>query len=876
MGSGEECDGNDFGGESCESLGWDGGDLSCTASCELDVSGCEGTGPECGNGMAEYGEQCDATDLGGSTCQDLGFSEGTLGCTTDCSFDTSGCSSPECGDGVAAGDERCDGTDLRGETCQSLGHESGTLACLPDCTYDRSGCEGTMPVCGDGTVDPGEQCDTDDLAGEDCGSLGYTGGTLACDASCQFDETGCFTAECGNGIAEAGEECDATDLGGEDCLSLGYMAGALACNPDCTYDESGCSNAVCGNGIAEAGEECDASDLAGEDCVSLGYTGGTLACDQGCTFVVDGCVGGCSPTGGSLACDDSFTDDTSTSPDAVDAIDDWTGPDCLQWQMDGPEIIYSFVSAGTDQGVAVSLTSLSADLDLIVLEGQGSGCGANLPCVDWSDTPQLGDESVEFAAMADVTYYIVVDGYAQNEGSFDLAFQCVELEDCTDGVDNDGDGLVDCEDVTDCDGVPECLVEAVFELFPVNDPNHEWDLDSTTITLTPDPNAPGGYTWSTQHGVTDYPTTPGSGATSTPVTFAQKDDTMEVTFNSNEVFPFYGQTYGSMWVNSQGSVTFGEGDIEFEESEVALFTGPPRVAGHWDNFDVTQGGTVTVDEMNDRVAVTWDQIQDNFYGGTHSFQVELYWSGEITITNLTHDGVDGLVGVCSGSGNHGPQQVDFFDSSTLPPIPGFYELFDPQQGDTFDLDGTLITYLPDAQTQQGYTFSVTDTTTAFPFPPGTGTVSSQQLTFGGGDTSAEVTFTTPYTVPFFGQSRDGFFVGTNGYVTFDSGDTDWTPGRDDHFDMARMSGLFDDWEPQNGGEVWVDEFDVGGVGYVIAVTFVNVPHYGNPHPTASFQISIREDGTIMYFYDGVNTQGGLVGMSSGESGPYPQETDYLP
>ena len=45
----------------------------------------------CGNGIVETGEQCDGGNLGGQTCVTLGYSSGTLSCTSACAFDTSGC-----------------------------------------------------------------------------------------------------------------------------------------------------------------------------------------------------------------------------------------------------------------------------------------------------------------------------------------------------------------------------------------------------------------------------------------------------------------------------------------------------------------------------------------------------------------------------------------------------------------------------------------------------------------------------------------------------------------------------------------------------------------------------------------------------------------
>jgi hypothetical protein len=50
---------------------------------------------------------------------------------------------------------------------------------------------------------------------------------------------------CGNGILETGEDCDGGDLGGASCQSLGYDMGVLDCTGSCTYDESNCSYGMC-------------------------------------------------------------------------------------------------------------------------------------------------------------------------------------------------------------------------------------------------------------------------------------------------------------------------------------------------------------------------------------------------------------------------------------------------------------------------------------------------------------------------------------------------------------------------------------------------------------------------------------------------------
>lgn len=196
---GEECDGDQVGGRRCTDLGHPGGTLGChppghAQQCRFDRSQC--TGPECGNSQVDDGEQCDGPDLAGQSCQLLGFLGGTLGCTLECRFDVELCTSPECGNNVQEPGELCDGTELVGETCVSRGYTAGQLACAADClSFDESGCS-SAPVCGNGAVEGSETCDGSNLSGQSCQSIGYLGGVLSCRApgttdECTLDESAC-------------------------------------------------------------------------------------------------------------------------------------------------------------------------------------------------------------------------------------------------------------------------------------------------------------------------------------------------------------------------------------------------------------------------------------------------------------------------------------------------------------------------------------------------------------------------------------------------------------------------------------------------------------------------------------------------------------
>lgn len=72
----------------------------------------------------------------------------------------------------------------------SSSNDTGEATTVAESTSSSSG-TGENP-CGDGEVEPGEQCDGDDLQGFDCASLGLSGGTLACDPiTCSFDTSMC-------------------------------------------------------------------------------------------------------------------------------------------------------------------------------------------------------------------------------------------------------------------------------------------------------------------------------------------------------------------------------------------------------------------------------------------------------------------------------------------------------------------------------------------------------------------------------------------------------------------------------------------------------------------------------------------------------------
>ncbi len=116
-------------GEECDSGGADAAD--CDEDCTL---------PVCGDGHVNVlsGEQCEGSDLNGNTCESVGFDGGTLACTRGCMFDTTQCYRRICGDGIVVPGEECDD-----------GNTDAGDGCSDSCTVEPYFvCEGSEPsVC---------------------------------------------------------------------------------------------------------------------------------------------------------------------------------------------------------------------------------------------------------------------------------------------------------------------------------------------------------------------------------------------------------------------------------------------------------------------------------------------------------------------------------------------------------------------------------------------------------------------------------------------------------------------------------------------------------------------------------------------------------
>ncbi|MBN2722433.1 MAG: thrombospondin type 3 repeat-containing protein [Deltaproteobacteria bacterium] len=435
---GEECDGTEFDSGAtpvCTDYGFytDEGSITCGSNCQVDISGC--TSGFCGDGQVQtvHGEDCDDWNLNGESCESLGFpGGGSLSCN-ECGFDTSSCLAdlPVCGDGIInSPEEQCDGNDFNGKTtCGEWGYHlnHSDISCNSDCTVNLDICEG--PRCGDGNWEDrfGEQCDSYDLGyygGWDCNMFGFDGGTLKCDSECNdIDFSECTV--CGDGTLDPGEECDGSEFidGKDTCADWGFYEDSSPVNCEfCNADYTMCSGPSCGDGVIDStyGETCDGANLGGstDTCESVLGPGwvGTLRCNESCDIADPYDTSGCIQIG-----------DQCTEPDMITIAESDShftkSYNLCDFNDDATVTTNSYPDEGREYylhidnlGYYCILDIEAWDMGIELYNGDDDLCSLNTPY--YSELDHLPAEIYESAIV------VIHESYSMTCNTFNLELSC--------------------------------------------------------------------------------------------------------------------------------------------------------------------------------------------------------------------------------------------------------------------------------------------------------------------------------------------------------------------------------------------------------------------------------------------------------------------
>ncbi len=164
---------------------------------------------------------------------------------------------------------------------------------------------------------------------------------------------------------------------------------------------------------------------------------------------------------------------------------------------------------------------------------------------------------------------------------------------------------------------------------------------------------------------------------------AAGDDT-STPLNLGFNFPFNGTNYNSVFVNSNGNLTFGAGSTDFSETVPEFLAGPPRIAPRWDDLDATFGVVIASPDDDDKMTIHFVSVPEFFSTSPNYFSVELEDDGDFEFEYQANPRTDGLTGITQGGGAANPGETDLSDDDDYPADGTLYELFGTDVF-TFDL-----------------------------------------------------------------------------------------------------------------------------------------------------------------------------------------------
>jgi hypothetical protein len=131
------------------------------------------------------------------------------------------------------------------------------------------------------------------------------------------------------------------------------------------------------------------------------------------------------------------------------------------------------------------------------------------------------------------------------------------------------------------------------------------------------------------------------------------DDAAEVVTLSQFAFPFFGQNYGTIYVSSNGLLSFGAANTSYSNTPIlSAGNSSPIIAGFWDDLDTNISGDIYYLAQSDRLIVQYEQVGFHSGSGTVTFQIVLRANGVIDLfyKTLTGSALSATVGIANSTG----------------------------------------------------------------------------------------------------------------------------------------------------------------------------------------------------------------------------------
>jgi hypothetical protein len=183
-------------------------------------------------------------------------------------------------------------------------------------------------------------------------------------------------------------------------------------------------------------------------------------------------------------------------------------------------------------------------------------------------------------------------------------------------------------------------------------------------------------------------------------------------------FQFFGVYYDTIYIGTNGYITFTQGDTTARISPSALATQLPRIAPLWADLEFNDSGNIYYNRLEGRYLITWAGGGQPDYDGISTFQAALYDDGRIAFVYKKVKVHAALVGISPGHSTVDPQPVDFADPPAGKMTGAVFETFAKQK--RLDLPALLHAFYG----PQSDVFDTAFVWTDFDFDNGTGVAHS--------------------------------------------------------------------------------------------------------------------------------------------------------
>ena len=515
------------------------------------------------------------------------------------------------------------------------------------------------------------------------------------------------------------------------------------------------------------------------------------------------------------------------------------------------------------------------------------GSSVSIQATLWED----GSVSLCYPEVAGVSGAagIMKAGHQPYPEQINLAPSPEEGDLCINGRDDDLDGATDCDDAS-CAGTLQCeRRDAYYQNFDTE----YVDLRVHTVTFVPD--GQGSYQTHDATAGTPYWITPGSTSSSRDLQIPPGGGVWDdLGFD----FPYYyGRTYRSVFVHSDGFISFdGFGDTDYWIN-YPLFFDHPIIAALWSTrLEVDEATVDTGTDADTQYrfwALTVSSHRSQFSSERLDYQLVLFENGTVRISySECFDGMGGMAGL-SGGGRVGvlPEEQDLVvpeehDASAC--ANGMDDDADGQVDcddrdcDEFcalwpyesftsgsDLEGHVLFFEPKPM-GNGFSWYAGDATDFFVEP-------TQEAVhdFSTYDDDNVFTWQLPFSFPYKNVDRNTIWISTNGWISFvsESSSRPWA-SVSTLFSRDMVAVAWDDLQCSSQTSLTVHEgTDDDGRQWTAVTWYRYVDFYGN---YVSVQVVLLSDGEIRMYYPQIRMNSLIVGTGHDNGGNVPPEQDLIP